>query len=105
DALDWCLACKGCRSDCPTHTDMAAYKAEFLSHYYEHRRRPRQAYSMGLIGEWAPYAARFANVVNVLAPLGKRIAGIASERALPRFAARTFRSRFTPSGKGERLVL
>ena len=26
-ALDWCLACKGCRSDCPTHTDMAAYKA------------------------------------------------------------------------------
>jgi Fe-S oxidoreductase len=35
EALDWCLACKGCRSDCPTHTDMAAYKAEFLSHYYK----------------------------------------------------------------------
>src|SRR5438477_586311 len=35
DALEWCLGCKGCASDCPTHTDMAAYKAEFLSHYYE----------------------------------------------------------------------
>ena len=40
EALEWCLACKGCRSDCPTHTDMAAYKAEFLSHYYEKKRRP-----------------------------------------------------------------
>ena len=35
EALDTCLSCKGCRSDCPTHTDMASYKAEFLSHYYE----------------------------------------------------------------------
>ena len=58
EALEWCLACKGCRSDCPTHTDMASYKAEFLSHYYERRARPRQAYSMGRIGEWAPLAAR-----------------------------------------------
>ena len=57
EALDWCLGCKGCRSDCPTHTDMAAYKAEFLSHYYEGRLRPRQAWSMGRIGEWAPLAS------------------------------------------------
>src|SRR5207237_5865301 len=70
-----------------------------------HRRRPRQAYSMGLIGEWAPYAAWFPNVVNVLAPIGKRIAGIASERALPKFASRTFRSRFTPSANGDPVVL
>ena len=47
EALDWCLACKGCRSDCPTHTDMAAYKAEFLSHYYENAARPRAAQSDG----------------------------------------------------------
>ena len=40
EALDWCLGCKGCRSDCPTHTDMAAYKAEFLSHYYETHAPP-----------------------------------------------------------------
>ena len=69
EALDWCLGCKGCRSDCPTHTDMAAYKAEFLSHHYDTRRRPRQALSMGRIGEWAPLAARFPNVVNAVSGL------------------------------------
>jgi FAD/FMN-containing dehydrogenase/Fe-S oxidoreductase len=105
EALETCLACKGCRSDCPTHTDMAAYKAEFLSHYYEHHRRPRQALSMGRIGEWAPYAARFPAVTNLLARVGKGIAGIARERQMPRFARRSFRSQFRPGGKGRRVVL
>jgi formate hydrogenlyase subunit 6/NADH:ubiquinone oxidoreductase subunit I len=34
EALDRCLACKGCKGDCPVNVDMATYKAEFLSHYY-----------------------------------------------------------------------
>jgi FAD/FMN-containing dehydrogenase/Fe-S oxidoreductase len=107
EALDWCLACKGCRSDCPTHTDMAAYKAEFLSHHYEVRRRPRQAWSMGRIGEWAPLAAKFAPIVNGLSkmPLSKWIAGVSSERALPRFASRTFRDQFKSGGGNQRVVL
>ena len=105
DALEWCLACKGCRSDCPTHTDMAAYKAEFLSHYYEQRQRPRQAYSMGLIGEWAPYAARMPRLANFFSAVGKRIAGVAKERPLPKFARHTFRSRFQKSQKGAERVL
>ena len=41
-SLDLCLACKGCKSDCPVGVDVATYKAEFLSHYYEKRRRPAQ---------------------------------------------------------------
>jgi len=100
EALDWCLGCKGCRSDCPTHTDMAKYKAEFLSHFHESRPRPRQARSMGCIGEWAPLAAAVPWLANLctgapgLAALAKRIAGVAPERALPRFAWRSFRSRF-----------
>ena len=107
DALDWCLGCKGCRSDCPTHTDMAAYKAEFMSHYYESRRRPRQAWSMGRIGEWAPLAARAASLVNALASTrwSKRIAGVAAQRSLPRFAAASFRSGFTPGKVGAPVVL
>jgi len=105
EALDWCLACKGCRSDCPTHTDMAAYKAEFLSHYYEHRRRPRQALSMGRIGEWAPLAAKLPRFFNGISSFGKTFAGVAKERSLPRFAARTFRSGFKPGGKGDPVVL
>ena len=60
DALDLCLACKGCKGDCPVNVDMATYKAEFLSHYYERRIRPRHAYSMGLIYWWARLASRRA---------------------------------------------
>ena len=112
EALDWCLACKGCKSDCPTHTDMASYKAEFLSHYHEKRSRPVQALSMGRIGEWAPLAARAPWLVNLLTQtpgfgaVAKRIAGIAPQRRLPRFAPRSFKSGFTPSSrKGEPVVL
>ena len=107
EALDWCLGCKGCRSDCPTHTDMAAYKAEFLSHHYEVHRRPRQAWSMGRIGEWAPLAAKFPKLANSLAALGisKLVAGVSRERTLPQFAPQTFRAQFKPNGAGERVVL
>jgi Fe-S oxidoreductase len=105
DALDWCLGCKGCASDCPTHTDMAAYKAEFMSHYYERRRRPRQALSMGRIGEWAPIASRLPGLANFLSEKLKSLAGVAPERRLPRFANKSFRSTFRASGSGEALVL
>ncbi|MFB9128985.1 FAD-binding oxidoreductase [Paraburkholderia dipogonis] len=97
EALDTCLACKGCKSDCPTHTDMASYKAEFLSHYYESNRRPRQALFMGRIGEWAPWAARFPRLTNFmtsapgLASFGKWLAGVAQTRELPHFARATYR--------------
>ena len=98
EALDWCLACKGCKSDCPTHTDMATYKAEFLSHYYEKHARPRQAWSMGRIGRWAPLASRVSGVANffsqspIFAPIARQIAGIASQRSLPALAKKTFRA-------------
>ncbi|WP_051126143.1 FAD-binding and (Fe-S)-binding domain-containing protein [Pandoraea sp. SD6-2] len=98
EALDGCLACKGCRSECPTHTDMASYKAEFLSHYYENHRRPRQAMVMGRIGQWAPLASRLPRLTNFLissppfARIGKWFAGVAPQRNLPAFAPRTFRA-------------
>jgi len=108
EALDWCLACKGCRSDCPTHTDMASYKAEFMSHHYEGKARPRQAYFMGRIGEWAPRAAKFARLANFLSStpgvrgVAKRIAGIAPQRSLPRFALHSFVRTFNESRSGRR---
>ena len=100
EALEWCLACKGCRSDCPTHTDMASYKAEFLSHYYESHALPMRAHSMGRIGEWAPLAAKMPGLVNALARspvfsnFAKKLGGMAPERSLPQFAKRTFRAEF-----------
>ena len=64
DALDLCLACKGCKHDCPVNVDMATYKAEFLSHYYEGRLRPRHAYSMGWINRWAELASLAPDLAN-----------------------------------------
>ncbi|HEY0783828.1 MAG TPA: FAD-linked oxidase C-terminal domain-containing protein, partial [Thermoanaerobaculia bacterium] len=99
-ALDLCLACKGCKGECPVHVDMAAYKAEFLSHYYAGRRRPRAAYAFGLVDVWARAAAPVAGLANLLtqAPglsrLAKAIAGVAPERRIPRLARQTFRAWF-----------
>jgi len=97
EALELCFACKGCKSDCPTHCDMATYKAEFMSHHYEGRLRPIQAYSMGLIHRWARIAAWAPGVVNFftqtpgLARIAKALGGIAQARSIPPFARRTFR--------------
>ncbi|KUZ75467.1 dimethylmenaquinone methyltransferase [Burkholderia ubonensis] len=108
EALDACLGCKGCKSDCPTHTDMASYKAEFMSHYYETHRRPRQAMFMGRIGQWAPLASRFPRLTNFmtstppLARIGKWLPGIAPQRALPAFAPRPFRAIAKRRGIGQR---
>jgi len=100
DALDLCLSCKGCKGDCPVNVDMATYKAEFLSHYYEGRLRPRYAYSMGLIHWWArlaslaPDLANFVTQTPGLSNLAKAIGGISQKRKLPRFAPQTFKDWF-----------
>jgi Fe-S oxidoreductase len=96
EALDLCLSCKGCKSDCPMQVDMATYKAEFLSHLYAGRLRPRQAYAMGLIYWWARLAALMPGVANIFTqtPGLRRVAtwlgGIAPQRRLPAFAPQTF---------------
>ena len=100
EALDLCLACKGCKNECPVRVDMATYKAEFLAHYYEGRLRPRQAYALGLIMWWARIAAKAPRLANLLAgnPLSKRLAGIAPERTPPQFADEPFTSWFARRG-------
>ncbi|BEP15391.1 FAD-binding and (Fe-S)-binding domain-containing protein [Acidothermaceae bacterium B102] len=96
DALDMCLSCKGCKSDCPVGVDMATYKAEFLSHHYKGRLRPVAAYSMGLIGKTARLGRRFPRLANafVRLPLAKRLAGVAPQRTAPPFAVEGFRAWF-----------
>ena len=99
ESLDLCLACKGCKGDCPVRVDMATYKAEFLSHFYAGRLRPRSAYALGLIQRWSRLAALAPGAVNALAsaPVTSRLlkaaAGVAPQRDLPAFAPHTFRAR------------
>ncbi|MGY3202429.1 FAD-linked oxidase C-terminal domain-containing protein [Streptomyces sp. TE5632] len=119
DALDLCLSCKGCRSDCPVEVDMATYKAEFLHHHYAGRRRPAAHHTMGRLPLWLGWVARTrsAALVNAGASVGplaraaKRLGGIAGEREIPRLAGETFtrwwRGRRTadPSAPGALVVL
>src|SRR6185295_12670881 len=100
EALDLCLACKGCKDECPVDVDMAMYKAEFLSHYYAGRLRPRSAYAFGLIHWWARLASHAPGLANlftqtpVLGGLSKALAGAAPERQLPAFAPVPFKKWF-----------
>jgi Fe-S oxidoreductase len=98
DALDLCLGCKGCKTDCPVGVDMAAYKTEVLHQHYRGRVRPAAHYSLGWLPVWARLAGYAPRVVNrvlasPLAPVLKHAGGIAAQRALPRFAARSFSRR------------
>jgi Fe-S oxidoreductase len=103
EALDLCLSCKGCKSDCPVGVDVASYKAEYLHQRYRRRIRPASHYSMG----WLPVLARIASkaprAVNAvtaskLQAVLKRAGGIARERQLPRFAEQSFLDWFAARG-------
>ncbi|HEX6098436.1 MAG TPA: FAD-binding and (Fe-S)-binding domain-containing protein [Thermoanaerobaculia bacterium] len=105
ESLDLCLACKGCKGDCPTQVDMATYKAEFLSHYYKGRIRPVQAYTMGLIWWWAGLAQHTPRMANAMMSLMKPFVGVAKERRMPRFAKKTFRQLYTPRAANAKRVI
>ncbi|MEU9206421.1 FAD-linked oxidase C-terminal domain-containing protein [Streptomyces sp. NPDC048415] len=107
DALDLCLACKGCKSDCPTGVDMATYKAEFLAHHYEGRVRPAAHYSMGWLPVWARLSRIAPSLVNGLlqapglARAGKRLAGVDGARQAPVFARESFLQWWGARGSAE----
>jgi FAD/FMN-containing dehydrogenase/Fe-S oxidoreductase len=93
DALDLCLSCKACSTDCPVGVDMATYKAEFLHQHYKGRLRPRSHYSLGWLPVTSALAGYVARPVNALlrGPLGRLLAragGVARERTIPAFASR-----------------
>lgn len=100
EALDLCLSCKGCSSDCPAGVDMATYKAEFLYQRYRRRLRPASHYALGWLPRWAKLASTMPSLANAaLAPppvaaLAKKLGGIDPRRPLPTFAPKSFRAWF-----------
>jgi FAD/FMN-containing dehydrogenase/Fe-S oxidoreductase len=85
EALDLCLACKACASDCPVNVDMASYKSEFLYQHYRHRVRPRWHYALGALPVAARVAGLAPGLANRIAPLFARMGGVSTQRPLPRF--------------------
>ena len=114
DALDLCLACKGCASDCPTGIDMATYKSEALHQTYRRRLRPRTHYSLGWLPRWSRLAAVAPRTVNrvgrvrVVRRLALLVAGVDRRRSVPELASESFRRawrRQGGSGTGQPVVL
>ena len=100
EALNYCLACKACKAECPVSVDMATYKSEFRYHYYKGRIKPVTAYAMGLIFIWARLASKNPGLANFFtqkepfSTLIKKIGGIATKRKMPVFAEQTFKEWF-----------
>ncbi len=96
-ALDLCLSCKACKTECPVAVDMTAYKSEFLAQRYKHRPHPLHHYIFGFADLLARLGSIFPALTNAVltgpltSPLVKRIVGVAQERKMPRLAARSYR--------------
>jgi Fe-S oxidoreductase len=104
EALDLCLSCKACKTECPVNVDMATWKAEFLAHHYEGRRHPLYHYAFGFMDKWARLASFAPAVANLGGKLPgvKKLLGIAGARTLPRFAARSFRAEYERKDRTQR---
>ncbi|MDH6282183.1 FAD-binding and (Fe-S)-binding domain-containing protein [Prescottella agglutinans] len=108
DALELCLSCKGCASDCPTGVDMASYKSEVLHQSYRKRLRPVSHYSLGWLPRWAAIAGRAPKLLNAVtrlpgvAPAALTLGGADRRRHVPQFAPRTFRRWFAATGAERR---
>ena len=110
EALDLCLSCKACKTECPVNVDMATWKSEFLAHYYEGRLHPLHHYAFGFMDRWANMASYGPLLASLplrtpgINSLIKSVLGVAQQRELPRFAAKNFRDQFNRSAQSRKTI-
>ena len=97
DALDLCLSCKSCKTECPVAVDMTAYKSEYLAQRYKGHLHPLHHYIFGFadrlarMGSLTPALTNLMLTGPITSPLIKHIVGVAQQRQLPRLAAKSYR--------------
>jgi Fe-S oxidoreductase len=99
EALDLCLACKGCKSECPSGVDVARLKYEFFNFYYSSdHRRPFRDFLFGYIDRFAWFGSPFHWVINrflssqFVARMGETWLGLSSERPFPKFSEKSLQT-------------
>lgn len=87
--LDLCLACKGCKAECPSGVDIAKMKSEYLQHWYDKHGIPLRTFlianisTFNKIGSYIPSVYNFFLKNRIFSGLFKRVTGFASERSIP----------------------
>jgi Fe-S oxidoreductase len=96
EAMELCVACKGCKRECPNGVDMAALRAETLAQRWRRQRPPLRTRFFARLPQWLPYLRRLRPLLALREKLpgaawvGERLLGISARRRLPRAAARSF---------------
>lgn len=95
-AMDLCLSCKGCKSECPSNIDMATLKAEFLYQYYKSNPIPLRSKLIANNAKLNGFASHFSSLHNVLIKQNwfKSLLGISKERSLPELKKQSFKKWF-----------
>ncbi len=100
EAMDLCLSCKGCKSECPSNVDIAKLKAEFLQHYYDDKGAPWRSRMIARFADVSalmsrmPWAWNAIYSVPALRRLANRAAGFHPERSIPPLSTPTLRRWF-----------
>ncbi len=100
EVMDLCLACKGCKSDCPSNVDVAKLKMEFMHQYYKENGVPLRSRLVGnfanisKVASYIPWAYNFVYDTPVLRKIANTVVGFHPDRTMPHLASQTFKKWF-----------